>query len=273
MRLGQGERTERLAGLHRGQPARALLVGPPRDHRVLGQDVDGERHRQGHVGGPELLHDQGPAEVAEAGPTDRLGERRRGQSELAHPAEDRPVESLRLVAIDRAGSNLALGELAGGRLDEALLVGQRPAQGDVSSGRLGGNPPRPVATVPGARIPACRTRVPARRRATIRRQEASLRSWSTAPSTTRPMPSSSPTPRLRGRRLEWGRRTAVRHLARGCGRQADRRAVRFIPRRRRPRGGARGPTCSQAGPRGAAVSSTDPGSAHAPGTPSSSTLS
>jgi len=66
VRLGQGEGAECLAGQHGGQPASALLVGPPVQHRVLREDVDAEGDRHGHVRSGDLLHDQRPGAVTEA---------------------------------------------------------------------------------------------------------------------------------------------------------------------------------------------------------------
>ena len=127
MGLGQGERAERLAREHRRQPSGALLVRAPGHDRVLRQDVDRERHRGRHVGRAELLHDQRPGEVAEPGASDGLGDRRGGEAQLAHPGEDRPVEPLGLVALDRRRGDLTLRELAGGPLEQALLGGERAA--------------------------------------------------------------------------------------------------------------------------------------------------
>ena len=137
MGLGQGEGAERFPGQHRGQPARPLLVGAPGDDRVLREDVDRERDGRGHVGRAELLHDERPAEIGEPGPTDRLRDRRRGQPERAHPLEDGPVEALGLVSLDGARRHLSLGELAGGRLEQALLfreVGAEPRRTHFDGG-------------------------------------------------------------------------------------------------------------------------------------------
>ena len=78
-----------------------------------------------HVGRAELLHHERPAEVAEPGAADRLGQRRRRQPELAHPREDRAVEALGLVALDRASG--ATSRCANSRAvvsEQPLLVGQ-----------------------------------------------------------------------------------------------------------------------------------------------------
>ena len=69
------------------------------------------------------------AEVREAGPADRARERRRRQPERAHLGEQRPVVALRLVALDRPGCDLALREVARGRLEQPLLVAERRRRG------------------------------------------------------------------------------------------------------------------------------------------------
>ena len=92
----------------------------------------------GHVGRGDLLHHQRPGEVAEAGAADRLRERRPGQPELAHPAEDRAVEALGLVALDRPRRDHVAGELARGRLEQALLLGQGQARRPPSAQDGGG---------------------------------------------------------------------------------------------------------------------------------------
>ena len=125
----------------------------PGHDRVLRQDVDRERHRHRHVGRAQLLHDQRPAEVREPGPADRLRERRRGQAERAHLGEQRAVVALRLVALDRARGDLALGELAGGRLEQPLLVGQRrPTRARIAAWTTQPVEPRqpsPLEVLPG----------------------------------------------------------------------------------------------------------------------------
>ena len=137
VRLGQRERPERLAGEHRPAASVPMLLGRAPGHdRVLRQDVDRQRDRRRHVGRAELLHHERPAEVREPGPADRLGERRGGQPELAHLGEERPVEALGLVALDRARGDLTLGEFARRLLEEPLLLGEGPAQRS-SSGSWG----------------------------------------------------------------------------------------------------------------------------------------
>ena len=127
MRFGQGKRPQRLPGLHRREPARALVVRAPGHDRVLRQDVDGERHGHRHVRRAKLLHDQRPSEVREPGSSDRRREWRRGQAQRAHRREQRAVVALGLVALDRARGDLPLGELASGRLEQSFLVRQRRA--------------------------------------------------------------------------------------------------------------------------------------------------
>ena len=61
-----------------------------------------------------------------APPTDS-GSGAAGQPELAHLREERAVVALRLVALDRGRRQLAGRELAGGRLEEPLLLGQAAA--------------------------------------------------------------------------------------------------------------------------------------------------
>jgi hypothetical protein len=129
VRLRQRERPEGRAREHRRQPALALLVGAPGHDGELAQDVDGERHGGRHIGGAELFHDQRPRQVAEPGPTRVLGEGRRREAKLAHPLEDRPVEALGLVALDRARRYLALREVPGCRLEESLLFPDRRDSG------------------------------------------------------------------------------------------------------------------------------------------------
>ena len=107
MGLREAERTERLAGEHRGQPVRMLLRRAERHHRVLAQDVDRQGDGRRHLRGGDLLHHERPAEVAESGPADALGERRAGQPEGAHPLEDGTLEALRFVALDRARGDLS----------------------------------------------------------------------------------------------------------------------------------------------------------------------
>ena len=126
MWLGERERAEGFTGLHRRQPAASLLVGAPGHDRVLRQDVDRQADGRRHVDPAELLHDERPADVAEPGAADGLGEGRGSQAELAHASEDGPVEALGLVALDGARLDLALGELPGRRGEQALLVRERP---------------------------------------------------------------------------------------------------------------------------------------------------
>ena len=112
------------AGEHLGQPARLLFIGAPGDQRVLGQDVDRQRDGQGHVGVGDLLHDQRPRAVGEAGAADLRRERHGRQTELAHAIEEGAVVALLLVARRGAGCHLAPREVAHGLLEESLLVGQ-----------------------------------------------------------------------------------------------------------------------------------------------------
>ena len=102
--LGQREGAELLAGQHRRQPARLLLVVAPRHDRVLRQDVDAQRDGHRHVGVGDLLHDQRPGAVAEAGAADRLRERHGRQPQLAHAREQRAVVALLLVALAAPGA-------------------------------------------------------------------------------------------------------------------------------------------------------------------------
>ena len=90
-----------------------------------------------HVGRADLLHHEASSRGSEnpAPPTDS-GNGAAGQPELAHPAEDRPVEALGLVALDRARGDLTLGEFARRLLEESFLLGEGPAQRS-SSGSWG----------------------------------------------------------------------------------------------------------------------------------------
>ncbi len=135
VRLGQGKRAQRLAARHRRQPAALLLGRSPGDHRVLRQQVHRQRDGHRHVDGAELLHRQRPAEVGEPGATDRLGEWRRGQPELAHLGEERAVVALGLVALDRRRRQLARGEVARRGLQQQLLLGQPAAHRPARSAR------------------------------------------------------------------------------------------------------------------------------------------
>jgi hypothetical protein len=139
-RLGQAERAEGLAGEHRRQPSGVLLGVAERDDRVLRQDVDREHHRARHVGRAELLHDERPAEVAEARPAHRLGQRCRGQPELAHPPEDLRLVPLRLVALDRGRRQLPLGELPRGVAEQPLLGGESARAAGRRLGHRGHDP-------------------------------------------------------------------------------------------------------------------------------------
>jgi hypothetical protein len=128
MRFGQGEGPEGLAGDHRSEPALVLLGIPPRHDRVLGQDVDRQGHGGRHVGRPELLHHERPAQIAEAGAADGLGQRGAGQAEVRHTRKNRAVEALGLVPFRGTRGDLATGELTGRVTKEAFFLGKRPAQ-------------------------------------------------------------------------------------------------------------------------------------------------
>ena len=173
-------------GDHRPEPALVLLRRPPGHDRVLRQDVDRERHRHRHVGRPELLHHERPADVAEAGSTDRLGSGAPvSPSSPIRLKSDRSKRS----ASSRSAAPGATSRVANSRAvsrEEPLLLGQRPAQGAHlrAGGSWAGSEARP-----GRRIRACRTPRPrachATRRATRPRRMSPTSSATGSPQSSR----------------------------------------------------------------------------------------
>ena len=128
LRFRKRERTESLSRLHRRQPAGLLLVAPPAHDRVLVEDVHAQGDGERHVGGRDLLDDDGPRRSRQPGAPDRLRERPGQQPELGHPPDECAVEALRLVALDRPRRDDLPGEGAD-RLAQQPRLGVEAGEG------------------------------------------------------------------------------------------------------------------------------------------------
>ena len=129
MRLGQGERPERLAGLHRRQPACALLVLPQVTTGYCDRMWTDSETAIAMSAAPSSSMTSVQPRYEKPAPPTASGNGAAGQAEGAHRREQRPVVALRLVALDGARGDLALGERARRRLEQTFLVGQRPTHG------------------------------------------------------------------------------------------------------------------------------------------------
>ena len=123
--LGEAEAAQPLARAQLGQVVLLLLLGAPaQDRRAHQRGLD--RHHRPHGGVPaaHLLHDQAVGEVVEAGPAVLAGDDRAQVALLRHLRDELQVEVVVAVVLPRAGDDLLVGELAGGLLDQPLLVAQ-----------------------------------------------------------------------------------------------------------------------------------------------------
>ena len=114
-----------------GKVTLPLLVGATREDAQLGEDVDREAHSERHLRRGDLLGRERPGERPETGAAIAFRVRKAGDPELAGPVEEGDVVALLLVALRRAGRDLALRPLADGVADAALLL----AEGERVPGR------------------------------------------------------------------------------------------------------------------------------------------
>ncbi len=124
--LGQPERGQLLA-LRLGREETLLLIlrAPLQQGQRVEPDVHAHHHPKGRIGALELLAQDAQADVVQAGPAVLLGDRCAQEAQLAHPAEHLAVHFVLGVPLADMGLYLGGGEVAHGRLDETVLVGQR----------------------------------------------------------------------------------------------------------------------------------------------------
>ena len=91
--------------------------------------MDGDERAEGRLAALDLLADERLGDEVHAGAAVLLGDHDAEQAQLAHPLDDRHVEVVVDVVLDRVRQNALVDELADGRLHLALLRAQLEIHG------------------------------------------------------------------------------------------------------------------------------------------------
>jgi hypothetical protein len=111
-----------------------LLLGPPAlDRAAHERGLHRDDRPGGRVPAPDLLDDQPVREVIEAAAAVLLGDDRAKEPHVGDLLDEVEIKPLFAVIFAGDGDDLAVGEVARGLPDQALLVGQLEVDQDAAS--------------------------------------------------------------------------------------------------------------------------------------------